>query len=156
MFRGKKQACSLENRHISYCVHQSVGSGDIRSILLSLSGLQPISVLVLSAVLTVGANRIYLPAVAEGVSVKFSCFFLKGVRFMTLAGKEQKLKLFCIGDIIRLSKTHRRKIMYRIDVLMIEPAKRDRDGTRWFSEAQVQEILNYSGNRRAGDGHARD
>lgn len=62
---------------------------------------------------------------------------------------EKKQKLFCMRDLISLSGLHRRKIMYRVEMLAIRSVKRDPDGTRWFSEAQVQEILNYS-SRRVG------
>jgi len=62
---------------------------------------------------------------------------------------EKKQKLFRMCDLVGLSGLHRRKIMYRIEMLAIKPVKRDADGARWFDEQQAKEILDYS-SRRGG------
>jgi hypothetical protein len=49
-------------------------------------------------------------------------------------------KLFKMGELIQITKRPRRHIMTAIDALMLQPVKRDRDGARWFTEAQVRQL----------------
>ena len=66
-------------------------------------------------------------------------------------GKEKNGKLYRMRDLITMTQLHRRQCMYFVDVLKLQPVRQGRDGVRYFSEEQVQQIVERAGKGKNND-----
>lgn len=60
-------------------------------------------------------------------------------------------KLYRMRDIIAETGIHRRRVMNYIDIMMLTPARRDADGTRYFRRDQVDMIIERAKKGKSND-----